>query len=62
MYAVNLGTRGPEQARDIVEYANHIRHLQHVFVLRSIADLGHKELNAADVRADPPHCVFPVLI
>ena len=23
MYAVNLGTRGPEQARDIVEYANH---------------------------------------
>ena len=23
MYAINLGTRGPEQARDIVEYANH---------------------------------------
>ena len=23
MYAVNLGTRGPEAARDIVEYANH---------------------------------------
>ena len=23
MYAVNLGTRGPENARDIVEYANH---------------------------------------
>ena len=23
MYAVNLGTRGPEQARDVVEYANH---------------------------------------
>lgn len=23
MYAVNLGSRGPEQARDIVEYANH---------------------------------------
>ena len=23
MYAVNLGTRGPEEARDIVEYANH---------------------------------------
>ena len=23
MYAVNLGTRGPQQARDIVEYANH---------------------------------------
>ncbi len=23
MYAVNLGTRGPEQARDLVEYANH---------------------------------------
>ncbi len=24
MYAINLGTRGPEQARDIVEYANHM--------------------------------------
>ncbi len=24
MYAVNLGTRGPEQARDVVEYANHM--------------------------------------
>ena len=23
MYAINLGTRGPEQARDVVEYANH---------------------------------------
>ena len=23
MYAINLGTRGPENARDIVEYANH---------------------------------------
>ena len=23
MYAVNLGTRGPESARDVVEYANH---------------------------------------
>ena len=23
MYCVNLGTRGPEQARDVVEYANH---------------------------------------
>ena len=23
MYSINLGTRGPEQARDIVEYANH---------------------------------------
>lgn len=23
MYAINLGTRGPEAARDIVEYANH---------------------------------------
>ena len=23
MYAINLGTRGPEQARDIIEYANH---------------------------------------
>ena len=23
MYSVNLGTRGPEQARDVVEYANH---------------------------------------
>ena len=23
MYAVNLGTRGPEQARDLVEYTNH---------------------------------------
>ena len=23
MYAINLGTRGPEQARDIVEYCNH---------------------------------------
>ena len=23
MYAVNLGTRGPENARDVVEYANH---------------------------------------
>jgi len=23
MYAVNLGTRGPEEARDVVEYANH---------------------------------------
>ena len=23
MYAVNLGTRGPQEARDIVEYANH---------------------------------------
>ena len=23
MYAINLGTRGPESARDIVEYANH---------------------------------------
>ena len=23
MYAVNLGSRGPEQARDVVEYANH---------------------------------------
>lgn len=23
MYAINLGSRGPEQARDIVEYANH---------------------------------------
>ncbi|MCR4909205.1 MAG: alpha-N-arabinofuranosidase [Lachnospiraceae bacterium] len=23
MYAINLGNRGPEQARDIVEYANH---------------------------------------
>ena len=23
MYAVNLGTRGPEHARDVVEYANH---------------------------------------
>lgn len=23
MYAVNLGSRGPEEARDIVEYANH---------------------------------------
>ena len=23
MYAINLGTRGPEQARDAVEYANH---------------------------------------
>ena len=23
MYAINLGTRGPEQARDIVEYTNH---------------------------------------
>ena len=24
MYAINLGTRGPEQARDVVEYANHL--------------------------------------
>ena len=23
MYSINLGTRGPEQARDVVEYANH---------------------------------------
>lgn len=23
MYAINLGSRGPEQARDVVEYANH---------------------------------------
>ena len=23
MYAVNLSTRGPENARDIVKYANH---------------------------------------
>ena len=23
MYAINLSTRGPEQARDIVEYASH---------------------------------------
>jgi len=23
MYAINLGTRGPENARDVVEYANH---------------------------------------
>ncbi len=23
MYAINLGTRGPEQARDVIEYANH---------------------------------------
>ena len=23
MYSVNLGTRGPEQARDVLEYANH---------------------------------------
>ena len=29
MYAVNLGTRGPEQARDIVEYANRFAH--HLF-------------------------------
>ena len=23
MYCINLGTRGPEQARDVIEYANH---------------------------------------